>query len=112
MNSPIRPVSVRPASPTNTACRAGSPNSCAPTRLAFTFGPHGDVSIQLAEQGSEVLLTLVHRHLPDRATTLKVAAGWHSHLDVLVARVSGKQPAPFWDGWSRLQSEYEHRLPA
>ena len=24
------------------------------------------------------------------------------HLDVLVARASGEEPAPFWDGWSGL----------
>ena len=31
---------------------------------------------------------------------LKVSAGWHMHLDVLVARASGEEPAPFWEGWS------------
>jgi hypothetical protein len=24
----------------------------------------------------------------------------------------GNEPAPFWDGWSRLQKEYDQRLPA
>jgi uncharacterized protein YndB with AHSA1/START domain len=38
--------------------------------------------------------------LPDRSTMLKVSAGWHMHLDVLVARASGKEPAPFWEGWA------------
>jgi hypothetical protein len=33
------------------------------------------------------------------------------HLDVLVARVSGTEPQPFWDGWSRLKTEYDRRLP-
>jgi hypothetical protein len=32
-----------------------------------------------------VLLTVIHRRLPDRATFLKVGAEWHMHLDVLVA---------------------------
>jgi uncharacterized protein YndB with AHSA1/START domain len=83
-----------------------------PRRLAFTFGTAGEVSFDLAPKGKEVLLTLIHRRLPDRATMLKVSAGWHMHLDVLVARASGQEPAPFWDGWSRLKTEYERRLPA
>lgn len=52
-----------------------------------------------------VLLTEIHRRLLDRATLLKVGAGWRMHLDVLVAGAIGEQPAPFWDGWNRLQKE-------
>jgi hypothetical protein len=59
-----------------------------------------------------VLLTLIHRRLPDRATMLMVGAGWHMHLDILVARATGQEPTPFWDGWSRLRTEYDRRLPA
>ena len=51
-----------------------------------------------------MLLTVIHRRLPDRATLLMVGAGWHMHLDILVARATGKEPEPFWDGWSRLQA--------
>ena len=43
---------------------------------------------------------------------LKVGAGWHMHLDILVARMKGKEPEPFWDGWTRLHKEYDLRLPA
>ena len=82
-----------------------------PRRLAFSFGSAGEVSFDLAPKGNKVLLTLIHRRLPDRAIMLKVSAGWHMHLDVLTARASGKEPAPFWDGWSRLKTEYERRIP-
>jgi len=82
-----------------------------PRKLSFTWQGSGDVSFELERQGSEVLLTLIHRRLPDRDTLLKVAAGWHMHLDVLVARATRKEPEPFWDGWSRLQQEYDRRLP-
>jgi hypothetical protein len=54
---------------------------------------------------------VIHRRLPDRATLLGVGAGWHMHLDVLAARAAGKEPAPFWDGWSRLPVESERRMP-
>src|SRR3984957_20379002 len=82
-----------------------------PRKLAFTWEGSGDVSFELEPKGNEVLLTVIHRRLPDRATKLRVGAGWHMHLDVLVARMTGKEPEPFWDGWSRLRQEYDRRMP-
>ncbi len=82
-----------------------------PKKISFTWSDSGDVSIELETKGSEVLLTLIHRRLPNRNTMLRVSAGWHMHLDVLVARASGKEPDPFWDGWLRLKDEYDRRLP-
>jgi uncharacterized protein YndB with AHSA1/START domain len=83
-----------------------------PRRLAFAWGRSGGVSFDLEPRGERVLLTLTHRRLPDRGTTLGVSAGWHAHLDMLVARLTGKEPEPFWDGWSRLRAEYDRRIPA
>lgn len=83
-----------------------------PRKLAFAWQGSGDVSFELEPRGDHVLLTVIHRRLPDRATLLKVGAGWHMHLDILVARATGKKPAPFWEGWSRLQKEYDKRMPA
>jgi uncharacterized protein YndB with AHSA1/START domain len=83
-----------------------------PRKLAITWQGSGDVSFALEPVRDRVLLTVIHRRVPDRATLLKVSAGWHMHLDVLVARATGKEPAPFWDGWRRLQEEYARRLPA
>jgi uncharacterized protein YndB with AHSA1/START domain len=83
-----------------------------PHRLGIAWGSSGGVLFELETQGRNVLLTLVHRRLPDRNTMLNVSAGWHTHLDILVARATGRKPAPFWDGWSRVRKEYEVRLPA
>jgi uncharacterized protein YndB with AHSA1/START domain len=83
-----------------------------PRKLSFTWGGSGDVSFELEPKGSKVLLTVIHRRLPDRTTLLKVGAGWHMHLDILVARAAGEEPPPFWDGWSRLKDEYDRRIPA
>ena len=83
-----------------------------PRKFAFQFGEHGNVSIELTEQGNQVLLTLIQSRIPDRSTTLGVSAGWHAHLDILVARVSGATPPPFWDAWARLRKDYEQRLQA
>jgi uncharacterized protein YndB with AHSA1/START domain len=84
-----------------------------PRRLTFTWGEGGStVTFQLQPQGEDVVLTVTHRGLPDRENTLMVGAGWHMHLDILVARVTGAEPEPFWNGWSRLRREYEGRVPA
>lgn len=83
-----------------------------PHKLAFTWGRSGGVSFELSEQGRHVVLTVTHHRLPDPEMLLRVSAGWHMHLDVLVARVSGAKPEPFWDGWARLREEYTRRLSA
>ena len=82
-----------------------------PRRLAFTWGG-GEVSFDLAPRADDVLLTVTHRGISDRPNLLMIGAGWHMHLDVLVARVSGTHTEPFWDGWRRLRDEYDRRLPA
>jgi uncharacterized protein YndB with AHSA1/START domain len=83
-----------------------------PRKLAITWGRSGGVSFALEPRGKEVLLTVVHHRLPDRGTMLMVGAGWHMHLDVLVAKVRGTKTEPFWDGWSRLKTEYDQRIPS
>jgi hypothetical protein len=83
-----------------------------PRKLAFTWEGSGDVSFELEPKGSEVLLTVIHRRLASRETMLMVGPGWHMHLDILVAVVTGEKPEVFWDGWTRLKKEYERRLPA
>lgn len=83
-----------------------------PRRISFTWNGSGDVTFELEPKGAGVLLTVIHHRLPDRSTLLKVSAGWHMHLDILVARAGDAEPPPFWDGWTRLHEEYDRRLPA
>lgn len=83
-----------------------------PRKLVFGWRNSGEVSFELEPVGRGVLLTVIHRRLPDRSTLLSVGAGWHAHLDVLAARVADEAPPSFWDGWTRLRTEYEQRLPA
>jgi uncharacterized protein YndB with AHSA1/START domain len=82
-----------------------------PRKLAIAWSNSGDVSFELEQQGDEVMLTLIHRRLPNRDTLLKVAAGWHAHLDIMVARTTGGEPKPFWDTWRGLHDEYARRIP-
>ncbi|MBR0681448.1 SRPBCC family protein [Roseomonas eburnea] len=81
-----------------------------PRRLSITWGSTGGVTFDLAPAGSRVLLTVTHHRVTDPAILLRVSAGWHMHLDILVARASGQEPAPFWDGWNRLHQDYARRM--
>lgn len=82
-----------------------------PRRLTFTWNNSGDVTFALEPMGDKVLLTVIHRRLPDRSTMLMVAAGWHMHLDTLVNWAEKAEPKPFWPGWQRLKEDYDRRLP-
>lgn len=81
-----------------------------PHRLVFAWR-QGEVSFELKPAGTQVLLTIIHRRISDRANTIMIGAGWHMHVNILAARLSGQEPGPFWDGWSRLREEYERRIP-
>ena len=84
-----------------------------PHKISFTWVNSGDVTITLTPKGQGVLLSAVHRRLPDRDTLVMVASGWHEHLDFLQAVVSEKPlPSSFWSGWIELRAEYDRRLPA
>ena len=90
---------------------------CDPPRLlAYTWDEQSDVAsevtFELAPQGEDVLLVLTHRRLGDRATMLSVAGGWHAHLGILLDHLHGREPRPFWSTHTRLEAEYERRLPA
>lgn len=83
-----------------------------PHRLAISWGSTGGVTFELKPVGDMVRFTVTHRRIPDRSIMLNVSAGWHAHLDVLTARLSGAEPQPFWDNWVALKEEYDRRLPA
>jgi uncharacterized protein YndB with AHSA1/START domain len=83
-----------------------------PKRLSITWGSTGGVTFTLEPIGTKALLTLVHRRVPERSTLLSVSSGWHTHLDILAARMAGEEPAePFWDQINRLRPEYDRRIP-
>ncbi|MDQ3028114.1 MAG: SRPBCC family protein [Pseudomonadota bacterium] len=86
-----------------------------PTLLAYTFGGEGaensEVRFDLAARGDQVHLVLTHRRLANREAMLSVSGGWHAHLDILVARLEGRNPPKFWRNHTRLEAEYERRIP-
>ena len=83
-----------------------------PRKLAFSWGSSGDVTFELEPRSNGVLLTVTHRGLTERPSRLMIGAGWHAHLDILVALASDTKPSPFWDDWSKLRQEYDRIIPA
>lgn len=71
----------------------------------------GVVTFLLEKRGARVLLTVTHTGLKQRETRTQVAAGWHTHLDILVAISDGNAGPSFWSTWNRLQKTYAERLP-
>ena len=82
-----------------------------PRRLAFDWPEVGEVTIELAPaDDGEVLLTLTHRSVADRPMRLMVGAGWHTHLDILAARLRAEPAPSFWTTWQALRQVYDERL--
>lgn len=86
----------------------------APQLLVLGWGSPADaesqVRFELTPRGDQVLLVVTHSRLASREEMLSVSAGWHTHLDILVARLRGEAPPSFWTEHTRLEAEYEQRL--
>jgi uncharacterized protein YndB with AHSA1/START domain len=63
------------------------------------------VRFELANDGAAVRLTLTHIALP-REEYEMIGAGWHAHLDVLVARLADREIESADDIFVRVQSAY------
>jgi uncharacterized protein YndB with AHSA1/START domain len=88
-----------------------------PYRLQFTWTERpGDadeddsiVDISLTEESECVRLVLTHRRLQSHEL-LSVAAGWHTHLDILEDHCNTRAPRPFWRSHTAVEAEYVERL--
>jgi len=83
-----------------------------PRRLRYSWAGVGEVCMELAPAGGEVLLTLTHKKLAGERLVLNVCAGWDSHLALLVARAEGTPPPSLWSTWKQRRAEYEALLRA
>lgn len=86
-----------------------------PNLLAYTWredsGSNSEVTFRLEEKGDGVLLTLTHRKLGDNSDILiSVAAGWHTHLGILIDNLNGNTPKGFWTIHSKMEEAYEQQL--
>ena len=73
--------------------------------------PPSEVTYELEQRGAKVLLTLTHRRVESRDLLIGIAAGWHTHLDLLRGHLEGGEPKPFWRTHTRLEAEYEALIP-
>jgi uncharacterized protein YndB with AHSA1/START domain len=99
------------------ACGGSAPGRVlrceAPRLLAFTFGDGetpSEVLIELAPRGSDVLLTLVHSRIADSDSLQGFGSGWHTHLGILVDKLNGRIPKPFWATHAALRKSYAAAL--
>jgi uncharacterized protein YndB with AHSA1/START domain len=88
---------------------------CEPPRLlSYTWGDapgkQSEVTFELTPRGKDVLLVVTHRRLGDRPTMVSVAAGWHTHLAILIDHFNGLAPRPFWTTLVHTKAEYEKRI--
>jgi len=100
----------------------GTITACEPPRLlAYTWGenetrgrgiPDSLVTFELqpAAKG-QTLLRLTHKRLAPKDMS-PVAAGWHAHVDVLLARLENREPRPFNDSYESLEPQYHAALIA
>jgi uncharacterized protein YndB with AHSA1/START domain len=86
----------------------------APRLLSFTWletqGVHSEVTFELAPRGDEVLLTITHRKLADRASVLSVSGGWDAHVGILEDVLRQRTPRGFWSTHAQLETEYGRRF--
>lgn len=85
-----------------------------PYLLAYTWAegeaPDSEVTFELESKGDLTQLTITHRKLPDRGTTIGVASGWHAHVGIMIQVLEEKTPQPFWTSFGPLEAEYEKRI--
>lgn len=92
----------------------GTVTRCEPPRfLSYTWGESdgtaSEVSFELSARDEKTLLVITHRRL-DRSSLTSVAAGWHTHIGILIDHLAGKTPQAFWATHTRVESDYEQRF--
>lgn len=78
----------------------------APRHMRYLWPGVGEVSFELESVGQDVMLTVTHRQLVGETLILNVCAGWHAHLDLLIARVEGTPAPSLWSTWKRHRQQY------
>lgn len=85
-----------------------------PTLLVFEWEfceGMSEVTFELSPEGESVRLVLTHRRLLHKENKVSVAAGWHTHVGLLMDLLENRELGPFWPEHERLMKEYDERLP-
>jgi len=95
---------------------SGTVTACKPPHLlshSWDFeGESSEVTYELTERDDQIVLVLTHRRISSREELVSVGGGWHTHLEILVDVITGKEPQPFWKRHTVFEAEYEKRLGA
>lgn len=86
-----------------------------PRALGYTWlsgSKSSEVLFELEPQGSGTLLTVTHSKVSNRDGMVSVAGGWHIHLGILLDKLSGQTPQPFWASHEKLRAVYEAQIKA
>ena len=93
-------------------CTRGLVSECvAPRVIAYSWvepsqNVYSHVTFQLEPDGADqTWLQVTHTHLPAEFMA-KVAAGWHTHLEVLAALLKGEKPPEFMPRYEELFKKY------
>ncbi|WP_457585571.1 SRPBCC family protein [Ensifer canadensis] len=85
-----------------------------PHLLAYSWGEGtptpSQVRFDLETRGANVLLVVTHSRIAKQEMMASVAAGWHTHLDILADVISGRTSRGFWNKHTRLELEYAQQL--
>jgi uncharacterized protein YndB with AHSA1/START domain len=86
-----------------------------PKLLSFSWeemsGGESEVTFELSESNKEVLMVITHRRLRNREEMVGVAAGWHTHVNVLSDVLNERELRPFWSSFLELEKTYDERIP-
>jgi uncharacterized protein YndB with AHSA1/START domain len=86
-----------------------------PRLLAFTFQHTGESEaiFELTPDGDRVQLVLTHRSRgQDLPLLTNFAAGWHSHVMILLSLLENTERPLFWANHTRLLAEYQRTRSA
>ena len=83
----------------------------APRHLVMIWrdGQDSEIDIRLSEEGGKVRLELIQRGGVSAEHFLGALGGWHAHLDIMVDKLSGEPPKPFWATHEALVEDYRER---
>ena len=78
-----------------------------PRLLVFRWEDDGIESrFELEEQDGKVRLVLTQPPPASLKERISMAAGWHAHLGLLVDRLHGQPPRPFWSEHAHAEKHY------
>ncbi|HVJ03177.1 MAG TPA: SRPBCC family protein [Sphingomonas sp.] len=83
-----------------------------PHVLAFTWdgGKEGVARFELFAEGQRTRLVLTHSGITGPAPMANFGGGWHSHLEVLQARLAGRGVPDFWALHARSEAAVKAAL--